>query len=56
MFHYSLLGGVLIVCGLYMVLWGQKEEIKLLNTMADHDQRPAAAVEAASEGFCSNAP
>ncbi|PRQ20113.1 putative EamA domain-containing protein [Rosa chinensis] len=33
----SILGGILIVCGLYMVLWGKSKEMKSINNL-DSDQ------------------
>jgi hypothetical protein len=31
---YSLIGAVLIVCGLYMVLWGKSKELKKIAQLA----------------------
>ncbi|XP_024172003.1 WAT1-related protein At1g25270 [Rosa chinensis] len=41
----SVFGGILIVCGLYMVLWGQSKEMKTINNVTDDQDRqhPAAA-------------
>lgn len=30
---YSILGGMLLVCGLYMVLWGKNKEMKTITQL-----------------------
>lgn len=30
---YSIFGGMLIVCGLYMVLWGKNKEMKMMTQL-----------------------
>ncbi|KAM5574671.1 WAT1-related protein [Rosa sericea] len=39
----SILGGILIVCGLYMVLWGKSKEMKSINNVGSDQEQPAAA-------------
>ncbi|GMH08640.1 hypothetical protein Nepgr_010480 [Nepenthes gracilis] len=41
----SVLGAVLIVCGLYAVLWGKAEEMKRMNKLMPSDDTQAQAIE-----------
>lgn len=36
--HYSIIGTVIIVGGLYLVLWGKNKEMKSILTTSDHIQ------------------
>lgn len=43
MIDESVLGGILIISGLYMVLWGKSKEMKKINNVSSDQEQPAPA-------------
>lgn len=43
MIDESVLGGILIISGLYMVLWGKSKEIKKINNVSSDQEQPTPA-------------
>lgn len=39
----SVLGGILIISGLYVVLWGKSKEMKKINNVSSDQEQPAPA-------------